>query len=420
MTPQQGLRRELATYLIAIAAGALLGFNYGSGGFTSTVEFAEGINFAAALFMRLLKMIIVPLVVATVVTGVSSIPAKSLGRLGGRTVAWYGVTTALAVLLGIIGVNIMKPGSGIELDAAAAPSVRPSGVLDVLLDVVPTNPFAAFAETFDLLSVIFFSILFGLAIAITGQKAEPLRAIFVAFEAVMMKITDWVLKLMPAGVFALVCAVCMEIEPGEFAKLWKYIATVAGTLLLHACVTIPLLLFFVARVHPLDAARAMAAPLLTAFSTASSSATLPVTIDAVERKAGVDDSVSGFVLPLGATINMDGTALYESVAAIFIAQAYGIDLSLADQLLVFLTATLAAVGAAGVPGAGMITMIIVLEAVGLPLEGIGLVVAVDRFLDMLRTAVNVWGDGSGAIAIAAVEGRLDRDVLQGRSARVEA
>jgi proton glutamate symport protein len=233
-----------------------------------------------------------------------------------------------------------------------------------------------------------------------GDKGRPLTDLFESLNDAMMKLTDWVIRLAPIGVFALLAAVVVDTGPGIFANLGKYMATVLLGLAVHALVTLPLLLKLVGRASPKRFFSAVAPALTTAFSTASSSATLPLSIDCVETRAKVSSRVSSFVLPLGATINMDGTALYESVAAVFIAQVYGIDLSLGQQILIFLTATLAAIGAAGIPSAGLVTMAIVLNAVGLPLEGIGMILAVDRILDMCRTSVNVWGDTVGCAVVA--------------------
>ena len=375
--------------------------------FNASLYFFRACDFLGQLFIRSLKMIIVPLVFASVIVGISSIETKSLGRIGGKTLGFYLMTTGLAVLAGLVAVNVVRPGVGVGLEAAEAPTLRPDSLPDILMKIVPTNPFASLAETFDLLSVIFFGIVFGLAIAIVGDEAAPVRRFFEGVNAVMMKITDWVMALAPLGVFALLVQVISSIGLESMKQVAAYMGTVAGALLFHALITLPLLLLLLARLNPRHAFRNMGPALLTAFSTASSSATLPMTMDCATDRAGVDSKVSSFVLPIGATVNMDGTALYEAVAVIFIAQAYGIELTMAQQVIVFLTATLAAIGAAGVPSAGLVTMIIVLEAVGLPLEGIGLLVAVDRVLDMMRTSVNVWGDSVCAMVIAAREKMLD-------------
>jgi solute carrier family 1 (neuronal/epithelial high affinity glutamate transporter), member 1 len=249
-----------------------------------------------------------------------------------------------------------------------------------------------------------FSLLLGAVLTTLGKKADPLIGVFDSLNEAMLKMADWVIQLTPFGVFALLARVVIETGPSIFANLGKYMFTVLLGLAIHALVVLPLLLKYMGRTSPSRYFACVAPALTTAFSTASSSATLPLTMDCVESRAGLSKRVSSFVLPIGATINMDGTALYESVAAVFIAQAYGIDLSFPQQVVVFLTATLAAIGAAGIPSAGLVTMAIVLNAVGLPLEGIGMILAVDRLLDMCRTTVNVWGDTVGCAVVSRFEG----------------
>lgn len=397
--------------LIGIGLAIVCGVAMRSAGVDPEGTLLQGIGFVGDFFLRLLKFIIVPLVLASVIVGVSSIDAGNLGRLGGKTVGFYGITTALSVVVGLVAVNLVKPGEGVNAETDYVPPVEPTPLADVFLNIVPENPFGAMSETFDLLSVIFFGIIMGIAMSAEGERAAPLRAFFEAVNAVMMRITDWVMALAPVGIFALLLELLVQLGVDVIGDLAKYMGTVAGALLFHAFVTLPLVVIVLGRLNPLHLMRALSPALLTAFSTASSASTLPVTMECIEDRAGVDRRIGSFVLPLGATVNMDGTALYEAVAAIFIAQAFGIDLSFGMQVTIFLTATLAAVGAAGVPSAGLVTMIIVLEAVGLPVEGIGLLVAVDRVLDMMRTTVNVWGDACGAAVIASSEGMLDETVL---------
>ena len=369
----------------------------------------EVFNFIGALFLRLLKMIIVPLVLASVVTGMLGIgDTRALGRLGIKTLIYYTATTGLAVFAGLLVVNILQPGTGdVEgaralMESAKPPTLAPTPLADVFLGIVPTNVAQALAKG-DLLSVIFFSIVLGLATVTVGERGRSLAAVFESFNDVIMKITDWVMLTAPVGVFALLAAVLLKTGFGLLFDLgWYMIAVVVG-LAVHAFIVLPTLLMVLGRANPLTFAKAMLPALLTAFSTSSSSATLPVTLDSVTDRAGYNRQTSSFVLPLGATINMDGTALYESVAAIFIANLYGIDLTLGQQVTIFLVASLAAVGAAGIPSAGLVTMIMVLKAVGLPLEGIGLIAGVDRLLDMCRTTVNVWGDSVGVAVIDRFE-----------------
>ncbi|MFQ5510726.1 MAG: dicarboxylate/amino acid:cation symporter [Candidatus Krumholzibacteriia bacterium] len=358
------------------------------------------------VFIKLLKMLIVPLILASMVVGVARVgDIRKLGGLGSRTFLFYVLTTWASVFVGLVMVNLIKPGRGAPLLAGEIPEAVHTvvGFWDVLLNMVPDNPIKAMANM-DILPLIVFSLLLGAVLTTIGGRAKPLTDFFESLNEAMMKMADIVIRLTPIGVFALLARVVAETGPGIFANLGKYMLTVLIGLLIHALVTLPLLLKYLARVRPERYVAKVSPALTTAFSTASSSATLPVTIDCVQDRAGVSRRVSSFVLPIGATINMDGTALYESVAAVFIAQVYGIDLSLTQQVVVFLTATLAAVGAAGIPSAGLVTMAIVLNAVGLPLEGIGMILAVDRLLDMCRTTVNVWGDTVGCAVVSRLEG----------------
>ena len=385
--------------VIAIVLGLVVGLVLG--------EKAEGTKVVGDLFIQLLKMIIIPLIMASMVAGVVSLgDVRKLGRIGLRTFIYYLATTLLAVGVGLVLVNLLRPGVGIDLGAQAGVDLagrEAPSVVSIVKDIVPKNVFAAMAED-KVLSVIFFSLLLGVAISSVGQKARPLAALFEVFNAVMMKITDWIMRLAPFGVFALMAYTIGQMGLAVIKPLAVYMATVLLGLGVHAFVTLPGLLSIFGRYSPLKLIRDMFSAVATAFSTASSAATLPITMDCLEKNAGVSNKVASFVLPLGATVNMDGTALYEAVAAMFIAQAYGISLTVWQQLVIMLTATLASIGAAAIPGAGLVTMVIVLRAVNLPLEGIGMILAVDRLLDMFRTAVNVWGDSCGAAVVARLEG----------------
>jgi len=389
-----------AQIILGIILGFLAGWIFGD-----AIMFIDPLG---ELFIKLLKMIIVPLIVASVIMGVADIgDVRRLGRLGGKTVLYYFATTGLAVTLGIIIVNVIQPAVGVDLALQQSPNTTPPSLVDTLMGIVPENPFQAIVEM-DMLPIIFFSILFGVVLTTIGKKAQPVIDFFDGVNTVMMKMTNWIMKIAPYGVFALMAVIVAETGYEVVVDLAKYMKAVLVGLLIHGLVVLPLILRFVGKGDPFQFFKDMSTALATAFSTSSSSATLPITMDLIEEKAGVDNSVSSFVLPLGATVNMDGTALYEAVAAIFIAQAYGIDLTFGQQLLIIITATLAAIGAAGIPSAGLITMIIVLNQVNLPLEGIGLITAVDRILDMVRTTVNVWGDSIGARTIAHTEGAVNR------------
>jgi Na+/H+-dicarboxylate symporter len=371
-----------------------------------SVVFAPTIGPIGQIFIKLLKMLIVPLILASMVTGVARVgDIRKLGGLGGKTLLFYITTTFASVLVGLVLVNVIRPGAGAPGVGGDVPEVMHTQVTigSLLLSMIPANPVKAMAEM-QILPLIVFSLLFGAVLTTMREKGKPLVDLFDSLNEAMMKLTDWVIQLAPFGVFALLAAVVAETGAGIFANLGKYMATVLIGLSVHALVTLPVLLKLVGGAKPKRYFGKVAPALTTAFSTASSSATLPLTIDCVETEAKVSSRVSSFVLPLGATINMDGTALYESVAAVFIAQVYGIDLAFGQQVLIFLTATLAAIGAAGIPSAGLVTMAIVLNAVGLPLEGIGMVLAVDRILDMCRTTVNVWGDTVGCAVVARLMG----------------
>jgi len=364
------------------------------------------------LFLQLLKMLVVPLIFASLVTGVSRVQSASdLGRLGGRTMLFYLGSSLVAILTGLAMVNLLQPGVGADLDLSAAKlaaadlTVDPQGgsvwhtLWDQLRRMIPENPIMAAANG-EMLALIFFSLLFGIFLqAGTHPGLEVVRSFFEGLFDVMMRMTLWVVKLSPFGVFGFMLYAAADKGPGVFVSLGLYMLTVAGALAIHACVTLPLALRFLAKRSPLEFARAMSPALLTAFGTASSNATLPLTMTCAEQRGGVQERTSSFVFPLGATINMDGTALYEAVAALFIAQAYGLELSFGQQLIVALTTLLASVGAAGIPHAGTVMLVIVLSAVGLPTEGVGLILAVDRVLDLGRTCVNVWSDSTAAAVV---------------------
>ncbi len=359
------------------------------------------------LFLRLLKMVTVPLIAASLVSAVAGLGQHGrLGGLFGVTLLYYLATSVLAITTGLVLVNVVSPGVGAELPGAAREVVGGQGesllgIFDSLVGkLVPTNPIQAFADG-EFLSIISFSILFGVFLGrVSGSVGEVLRSgVNGAFE-VMMGLTQWVIRLAPVGVAAFMLSATVSQGGEVFATLGWYMLTVFLALLVHAVVVLPLILKFVAKRNPWDYAKAISPALLTAFSTASSNGTLPLTMSAVEERAGVSRRVGAFVLPLGATINMDGTALYEAVAVLFIAQASSnFELALDQQLIVAVTALLASVGAAGIPHAGLVMMAIVLQAVGLPLEAQGVILAVDRVLDMCRTSVNVWSDACGCAVV---------------------
>jgi Na+/H+-dicarboxylate symporter len=396
----------LLAILLAVGVGALAG------------EKAVWFEPMGSLFLNALNMIIVPLIVTSIVSGMAGIgSAENMGRLGLKTILYYITTSLLAILVGLVLANLIEPGVGANLGLkepaeglAKAMQEHSSGsvwetILGIVVRMVPANPVRAMVDG-EMLQIIVFCILFG---AFLARVPDPYRTqMTILFEAgfrIMMKLTHFIIFFAPIGIFGLVTKMVGTAGLGVFRDLGVYAITVVAGLLVHACITLPAVLLLVGRgVRPLKHLKAMAAALLTAFSTSSSSATLPLTIECVEENAGVSNKVSSFVLPLGATVNMDGTALYECVAAMFIAQAYGVELDFGRQFLVVVTALLASIGAAGIPMAGLVMMVVILKAVGLPLEGVGLILAVDRILDMCRTTVNVWSDSCGAVVIARSEG----------------
>jgi Na+/H+-dicarboxylate symporter len=373
----------------------------------------QGIKYTSwmgALFLTALKMVIVPLILSSIISGVTSMGGgKNLGRLGAKTMFYYLSTSLLAILTGLLLVNIIRPGVGIELGFTSEVidlTDKAGSVKDILMRIIPSNIFKSMADG-DILPIIFFAIIFGVFISqVESKYSKNLTLFFEGVFEVMMKLTMFIIKFTPLGVFGIVSREVQHNahQLGNLAgSMAIYMLTVALALLIHAFFTLPLILRFVARVQPQKHMKNMITPLLTAFSTASSSATLPLTMEAVEHNSGVSNKISSFTLPLGATINMDGTALYECVAAMFIAQVYGIELHLLEQLLIVVTAMLASIGAAGIPMAGLVMLTVVLTAAGLPLEGIGLIIAVDLPLDMARTTVNVWSDSCCAVTVARSE-----------------
>ncbi len=410
--------------LIALALAVVAGVLAGKSSSILGITFISMFTFVGTLFLNALKMIIVPLVMSSIITGIANAGGgQGLGRLGGKTIIFYMASSLLAIMTGLIFVNLFTPGLlegqplrqvlGLDMSQAQVAADKVNGrdisvIADVFLSMVPPNIVKAASEG-QMLGLIFFSLLFGYFMTrIDKSPSDLLINFWSGLFQIMLKITELVMKFAPIGVFGLVAQVVAEIEPSELGKLAEstgvFFITVLLALAVHVLLTLPLVLKYVARVHPFRQYKAMAPALLTAFSTASSSATLPLTMDCVEKRAGVSNRTTSFVLPLGATINMDGTALYECVAAMFIAQAYGLDLSLGTQFLVVTIALLTSIGVAAVPAASLVAISIILAAIGLPAEGIGLLLAVDRVLDMFRTATNVFSDSCAAVVIASTEG----------------
>lgn len=389
--------------LVALVLAAIFGYYFPSG-----VEYT---SWMGVVFLRGLSMVVVPLILSSIISGVASIGSGSnLGRLGLKTLSFYMITSLIAILTGLLLVNLFQPGNGANLASPKTLESLPAvgnSVSDVLIRTIPDNIVDAMAKG-QILPVIFFSILFGFFITqIQDEKQKMLTRFFDSVFEVMMKITMFIIRFTPLGVFAIVAKEVAK-NSGSLANiagsLGIYMITVILGLVVHAGFTLPALVKIIGKANPYKHFRNMATPLLTAFSTSSSNAALPLSMEAVEYSDGVSAKITSFTLPLGATINMNGTALYECVAVLFIAQAYGIHLTMSQQIVVVVTALLAAIGSAGIPMAGLVMMTIVLNAVNLPLEGVGLVLAVDRILDMSRTTVNVWGDTCAAVIIAKSEG----------------
>jgi proton glutamate symport protein len=373
-------------------------------------EAVNAVSWMGDIFLRALKMIIIPLILSSLISGVTNIGTGSnLGRLGLKTMGYYMMTSVLAIITGLLLVNILRPGVGTEINLSADVEGlvdKQKDFLDIIVEIVPDNIFRAFAEA-DMLAIIFFAVLFGFFIMkIDDRPRQFMIDLFNSVFDVMMKIVMFIIKFTPIGIFGIVAKVVADQDDliNLISSMSMYMITVIAALAIHAFITLPTLVRLLGKARPYAHLKNMTTPLLTAFSTSSSGATLPLTITAVEQKSGVSNKISSFTLPLGATINMDGTALYECVAAMFIAQAYGMEMSAVNQVVIVGTALLASIGAAAIPMAGLVMITVILSAVGLPLEGVGLILAVDRILDMFRTTVNVWSDSCGSVIIAKSEG----------------
>ncbi|HET6245031.1 MAG: dicarboxylate/amino acid:cation symporter [Bacteroidetes bacterium] len=422
------MKRKMALHwkiIIGLVLGAIWGVIAGE---TGLVEFnSNWIAPFGTIFINLLKLIAVPLVLVSLITGISGLKdVAGLSRMGSKTVAMYLFTTVVAITIGLTAVNLIRPGHyfseqkreefkqmygpRVEATQAIAGDVNTRGPLQFLVDIVPSNLFLALQDNTRLLQVIFFALLFGIAlISIPGESTTVVKAFFKGTNEVILKIVDLVMVIAPYGVFALISAIVADFA-GQIGELMQalglYSLTVLLGLAIMAFLVYPGLMMIFTKMSYKKFFLGISPAQLLAFSTSSSAATLPVTMERVEEKLGVSEEVTSFVLPLGATINMDGTSLYQAVAVVFIAQAFGYDLTIAQQLTIVLMATLSSIGAAPVPGAGMVMLIIILQSVGIDPEGLALIVAVDRILDMCRTVVNVTGDASVAVIVASSENQL--------------
>lgn len=407
--------------LIAIISAMLIGSLIDKDTAIGSVTFYSVFDFFGTLFLNALKMIIVPLVLSSIICGISNIgDSKNLGRLGGKTIGFYLLSSLLAIIIGLFFVNVLAPGivdgkpAGEMLNLSKSAEVasqlervegRSAGdITDVFLRMVPANVVKAAAEG-QMLGLIFFGMLFGYFMSqLAGQQKQTLESFWQGIFNTMMAITLFVMKFAPIGVFGLVAKTITATGFSAFQPLLVFFITVLLALAFHAFITMAVLLKTIGKINPLSHYTTMAPAMLTAFSTASSSGTLPITMECIEKKAKVSNKTTSFVLPLGATINMDGTALYECVAAMFIAQAYGLDLTITTQFTIVLVALLTSIGVAGIPAASLVAITVILGVIGLPLEGIGMLLVTDRLLDMARTAVNVFSDSCCAVIVARTEG----------------
>ena len=405
--------------LIGMAAGVVLGLLIQSGGFAADhwlrVYLVDGLfDAGGTIFIRSLQLLVVPLVLVSLICGAASLGSHgNMGRVGIKTLGLYLLTTAMAITIALLLALLVAPGESAGAAAATLSDFtpkEPTSIKDTLVNIFPRNPVAAMAQG-NMLQVIVFALLFGVALSRAGEAGARIASSFDDLNEVMMKLITMLIKLAPVGVFCLMTELFSSVGFGEIMKLLSYFMTVVIALIVHAAIVYPLLLSALGRVNPVTFYLKMREPMLVAFSTSSSGATLPVTLRTVEKRLGVKNEVASFAVPLGATVNMDGTAIMQGVATVFIAQFYAIDLGLSDYLMVILTATMASIGAAGVPGVGLIMLTMVLTQVGLPVEGIMLIIGIDRLLDMLRTAVNIAGDGSVATIVAASENDLDLEVF---------
>ncbi len=380
-------------FILAIIVGAIFG------------EKAEVVQPIGDLFLRLIMFIIIPLILSTVIVGVTSTgDINKLGRLGGKTIIYFLFTSFAAISLGLLGGYIFSPGSGLDvtIESTTEAGAEPEGVIQTLLNIIPTNPIESLSNG-SMLQIIFFAIFLGLGITMVGKKAEPVQMFFDGLAEVMYKLTGVVMKLVPFGVFGLLAPVVGSYGLSVLLPLINIILVMALISVIHVAIVYSTAVKTIGKMSPLAFLKGIFPAATVAFTTASSAGTLPITLKNTQENLGVSKETSSFILPLGATINMDGTAIYQGLAVMFIAQYYGHSLSISQLLMVALVGTLASIGAAGVPGAGLVMLTMVLTAVNLPLEGIALVAGIDRILDMFRTSVNIIGDASATVIVEQSE-----------------
>ena len=412
-----------AKIFISMILGAIVGLvlNYAGNPEWSHIWMVDGVfRVIGQIFISLLKMLVVPLVFISLVCGSSSLSdPKMLGRVGSKTIGLYLITTAIAVSLALGAAIIFEPGVGAEaVKTVAADIAKATPFTQVLIDMVPTNPVAAMADG-QMLPIIVFAVLLGVSITMSKKAGVRVSAWFNDMNGIIMKLVTLVMRFAPYGVFSLIAILTATSNADDFFALGKYVGLVFAVLFIHALVVYPAILWLVGRLNPLIFLSKLRAAMLFAFTTASSNATIPVTLETVEKKIGVNNKIASFTVPLGATINMDGTAIMQGIATGFIAQFYGIDLSMSQYLMVVVMVILASIGTAGVPSVGLVVLAGVLDQVGLPAEGIALILGVDRLLDMTRTVVNITGDSMVTTLVAKSEGELDLDVFGDPNAGIE-
>ena len=368
-------------------------------------------------FIRLMQMLVVPLVFCSLVCGSMAIgDTQKLGRVGVKTIVFYLFTTAFAIAVALSVAKVINPGIGLDMSAvqvAEATVAEKPSFAETLLNIIPKNPFSSLANG-EMLQVILFALIVGIILAQRGEKADTVANFFSQFNDIMMDMTMGVMKLAPIGVFCLIAKTFSGLGLEAFIPMLKYMFAVMLALVLQCCVVYQILLKIFTGLNPIKFLKKFAPVMAFAFSTATSNATIPLSIDTLAKKMGVSKKISSFTIPLGATINMDGTAIMQGVAVVFVAQAFGIELTPSDYMTVIATATLASIGTAGVPGVGLVTLSMVFASVGLPVEGIGIIMGIDRILDMSRTAVNITGDAVCSTIVASQDKALDRDVFYDR------
>ena len=404
--------RILIGMVSGIVVGLLIQFSTSPEAWIQTFLVHGILDTGGTLFVASLRLMVVPLVFVSLVCGASNLAdGAAMGRLGGKTLGLYLMTTAIAISLALSLALIVSPGESGSFATTTEYSPRETpSFKEVVIGIFPTNPVAAMAEG-KMLQIIVFALLFGIAIAKVGTPGQKIKAAFEDLNAILMRLIMMLVQVAPIGVFCLMAKLFTTVGWAQIADLATYFITVVSALVIHLVVVYPIILTLLARVNPISFFGKMREPMVFAFSTSSSGATLPITLRTVRERLGVSNQIASFSVPLGATINMDGTAIMQGVATVFIAQVYAVDLVFADYLTVIITATMASIGTAAVPGVGIIMLTMVLAQVGLPVEGIALILGVDRLLDMMRTAVYVAGDSTVALTVAQTEGQIDRKIL---------